>query len=168
MLRARHVTAALVSAGGSSVYGLGSPPARDAWEVKIQDPVDASKVALSVALKDASLSVAGGAEKSFAADGVTYTHIMDPRTGQPVQGMLSVAVVTPSATAGDALDDAFFVLGTAASEEYLRRLRNVDVWFFLPAANRSWRVIHKQRGSDDAREIVPCHGRAPVRARASS
>jgi FAD:protein FMN transferase len=146
LLRARHVTAALVSAGGSSVYGLGSPPARDAWEVKIQDPVDASKVAQSVALKDASLSVAGGAEKSFAADGVTYTHIMDPRTGQPVQGMLSVAVVTPSATAGDALDDAFFVLGTAASEEYLHRLRNVDVWFFLPAANRSWRAVHKHAG----------------------
>jgi len=146
LLRARHVTAALVSAGGSSVYGLGSPPGRDAWEVKIQDPVDASKVALSVALKDASLSVAGSAEKSFTANGVTYTHIMDPRTGEPVQGMLSVAVVTPSATAGDALDDAFFVLGTAASEEYLRRLRNVDVWFFLPAANRPWRVIHKQAG----------------------
>ena len=146
LLRARHVTAALVSAGGSSIYGLGSPPARDAWEVTIQDPLDASKVALSVALKDASLSVAGSAEKSFAADGVTYTHIMDPRTGQPVQGMLSVAVVTPSATAGDALDDAFFVLGTAASEEYLRRLRKVDVWFFLPAANRSWRAVHKHSG----------------------
>ncbi len=69
-------------------------------------------MALSVALKDASLSVAGSAEKSFTANGVTYTHIMDPRTGEPVQGMLSVAVVTPSATAGDALDDAFFVLGT--------------------------------------------------------
>lgn len=146
LLRARHVAAALVSAGGSSVYGIGSPPGRGAWEVKIQDPVDGSKVALSVALKDASLSVAGRSERSFAANGVTYTHIMDPRTGQPVQGMLSVAVVTPSATAGDALDDAFFVLGTAASEEYLRRLRNVDVWFFLPAANRPWRVIHKHAG----------------------
>ena len=60
--------------------------------------------------------------------------------------MLSVAVVTPSATAGDALDDAFFVLGTAASAKYLRRLRDVDVWFFLPAPNRSWRVIQKHAG----------------------
>jgi FAD:protein FMN transferase len=147
LLRARHVTAALVSAGGSSVYGIGSPPGRGAWEVKIQDPVDASKVALSVALKDASLSVAGSSEKSFVANGVTYTHIMDPRTGQPVQGMLSVAVVTPSATAGDALDDAFFVLGTAASAKYLRRLRDVAVWFFLPAPNRSWSVVEKHAGS---------------------
>jgi len=146
LLRARHVTAALISAGGSSVYGLGSPPGRDAWSVKIQDPVDATKVALSVDLKDASLSVAGSAEKWFAAGGVMYTHIMDPRTGEPVQGMLSVAVVTPSATAGDAFDDAFFVLGTAASARYLRRLRNVDVWFFLPAPSRTWRVIHKHAG----------------------
>ena len=131
------VTAALVSAGGSSVYGLGSPPGRDAWEVKIQDPVDASKVALSVALKDASLSVAGSSEKSFAANGVTYTHIMDPRTGR--------------AGAGDAER-----CRRHAERDRRRRTRrcvlragngcigqvscvvcvNVDVWFFLPAANR--------------------------------
>jgi thiamine biosynthesis lipoprotein len=146
LLRQRRVSAALISAGGSSVYGLGAPPGREAWQVKVQDPVDATKTALSVSLKNRSLSIAGSSEKSFTANGVTYTHIMDPRTGQPVQGMLSVAVATPSATAGDALDDAFFVLGADGSTQYLKRLRDVEVWFFLPASDRPWTVIHKTGG----------------------
>ena len=36
---------------------------------------------------------------------------MDPRTGRPVQGVLTVAVLTGTGTAGDALDDGLFVLG---------------------------------------------------------
>ena len=40
LLRRRQIAAALISAGGSSVYGLGAPPGRDAWDVAIQDPID--------------------------------------------------------------------------------------------------------------------------------
>ena len=44
-------------------------------------------------------------ESLFEEDGVTYAHIMDPRTGRPVQGVLSVAVLSEEATRGDVLDD---------------------------------------------------------------
>ena len=81
-----EIAAALISAGGSSIYGLGAPPGRDGWDVAIQDPIDPRKTALTVRLKDRALSVAGSSEKSFEAGGVTYSHIMDPRTGRPVQG----------------------------------------------------------------------------------
>src|SRR5258708_26527715 len=108
LLRERRIAAALVSSGGSTIYGLGAPPGRNGWDVSIQDPVDSRKVALTVTLKDRALSVAGSSEKSFESGGVRYSHIMDPRTGRPVQGVLSVAVLASSGTAGDALDAAFF------------------------------------------------------------
>jgi thiamine biosynthesis lipoprotein len=130
LLRRRHIAAALISAGGSTIYGLGAPPGREAWEVEIQDPIDSRKTARTVHLKDRALSVAGSAEKSFEAGSVTYSHIMDPRTGKPAQGVLSVAVVTSSGTAGDALDNAFFVLGREASRNYLASLSDVEVFFF--------------------------------------
>ena len=57
---------------------------------------------------------------------------MDPRTGNPAQGVLSVAVLAQSGTAGDALDNAFFVLGPDASRSYLKQLSGTEVWFFLP------------------------------------
>ena len=115
LFRRRGVAAALISAGGSTIYGLGAPPGRAGWDVEIQDPIESGKTALTVQLKNRALSVSGSSEKSFEAGGVTYSHIMDPRTGWPVQGMLSVAVLAPTGTAGDALDNAFFVLGPNGS-----------------------------------------------------
>jgi thiamine biosynthesis lipoprotein len=142
LLRREHVAAALVSAGGSTIYGLGAPPGDSAWSVDVQDPIDPGRVALTVRLKDRALSVSGTYEKSFEKGGVTYAHIMDPRTARPVQGVLSVAVLADSGTAGDALDDAFFVQGVEASRTYLNRLAGTEAWFFLPAARGAWRMVH--------------------------
>jgi thiamine biosynthesis lipoprotein len=148
LLRQRHIAAALVSAGGSSIYGVGTPPGRDGWDVAIQDPIDPRKTALTVQLKDRALSVAGSSEKSFQAGGTTYSHIMDPRTGRPVQGVLSVAVLADSGTAGDALDDALFVLGPEGSRSYLYRLPGTEALFFLPTATRDWTLVRRRGGTN--------------------
>lgn len=136
LLKQRQIAAALISAGGSTIYGLGAPLGRDAWDVAIQDPIDLRKTALTVHLKDRALSVAGSSEKRFEAGGVTYSHIMDPRIGRPAQGVLSVAVLANSGTAGDALDNAFFVLGAEGTRTYLKQLPGTEVFFFLPASAR--------------------------------
>ena len=73
LLKRREVAAALISAGGSTIYGLGSPPAAAAWTITLQDPADSRKTAFTIALKDRALSVAGSSEKSFEADGVRCT-----------------------------------------------------------------------------------------------
>src|SRR5262249_53033331 len=106
LLRRRRIAAALVSSGGSTIYALGAPPGRDGWPIAIQDPIDSRKTAFTLHVKDRAVSVAGSSEKSFEAGGVTYSHIMDPHTGMPVQGMLSVVVLSRTGTEGDALDDA--------------------------------------------------------------
>ena len=137
LLRQRGVTAALVSAGGSTIYALGAPPGRDGWDVAIQDPVDARQIARTVALRDRALSIAGSAEKSFESGGVTYSHLMDPRSGRPAQGLLSVAVLAPTGTAGDALDNAFFVMGPERSQAYLKTLPGTDAFFFLPSSTQT-------------------------------
>src|SRR6185503_12013284 len=131
LLKARQIPAALVSAGGSTIYGLGAPPGRKGWDVTIQDPVDSRKAALTVTLKDRALSVSGTSEKSFESGGVRYSHIMDPRSGLPVQGVLSVAVLTSTGTAGDALDNAFFVMGPERSRAFLKTLPATEAMFFL-------------------------------------
>jgi len=158
LLRRRQIAAALISAGGSTIYALGAPPGADGWEVELQDPIDPRKIAFAIELKDRALSVAGSSEKAFEAGGVRYSHIMDPRTGRPVQGVLSVAVLTSSGTAGDALDNAFFVLGPERSRGYLNRLHDTEAMFFLPAfsalkserasagrpdASRGWTVVRQ-------------------------
>ena len=142
LLRERQIAAALVSSGGSTIYGLGAPPGRNGWDVMLQDPVDSRKTALTVTLKDRAVSVAGRSEKSFESGGVRYSHIMDPRTGWPVQGVLSVAVLTSTGTAGDALDDAFFVMGPERSRALSEDASgHGSVLFFLPDAKRGWKLV---------------------------
>ena len=100
-----------------------------------------SAAALTVSLRDRALSVAGGYERFFEKDGVTYSHIMDPRTGRPVQGVLSVAVLTTSATDGDALDDVLFVEGVSKAAEFLKLRRSTGALLFLPKAGGGWTLV---------------------------
>jgi thiamine biosynthesis lipoprotein len=145
VLRAHGVTAALVSAGGSTVYGLGTPPGQDGWEVELQDPVHAERAATTVRLRNRALSIAGRSEKWFEAGGVRYSHIMDPRTARPVQGILSVAILSDTGTAGDALDDACFVLGPAASRRLLGQNQGAEALFFMPQGSDGWTMVRAGR-----------------------
>ena len=117
VLRRQGVRTALVSSAGSSIYGLGAPPGDPAgWPVSIRDPRERASAAASTRLKDMSLSTSGGDEKFFWADGRTYSHIIDPRTGYPANGISSVSVLSPKALDSEAWTKPFFINGRAWTE----------------------------------------------------
>ena len=144
ILQTNNIRRALISAGGSTIYALGSPPESDAWDVNIQDPLDTRKIATTVKLNNQALSVSGSTERFFELNGKRYSHIMDPRTGRPVMNVLSVAVVTERGMAGDALDNAFYVLGVKKSKKLIERFwgANIEAFFFLPEKSKNWKMIH--------------------------
>lgn len=142
ILRENGVTAALVSSGTSSLYALGAPPGERGWRVNVRDPFEAGKVGDVVWLKNYSLSASGSYEKFFTLKGRTYAHIMDPRTGRPVENMLASAVLAPRTTQSDALSTAFFVLGPQASRRYLATYPNLAVNFYQPGpAQQTFRRV---------------------------
>jgi thiamine biosynthesis lipoprotein len=57
------------------------------------------------------MATSGSNIQFYRHEGRRYGHILDPRTGWPVDGMLSVTVLAPSAAVADALSTAFFVMG---------------------------------------------------------
>jgi FAD:protein FMN transferase len=112
VLRANGVTSALVSGGGSSIYGIGAPPDEPkGWYVEISDPKNERKTAAVVYLKNNSVSTSGNYEKFFFAEGRLYSHIMDPRTGYPSEGMLSVSVIAPRTLDSEIWAKPFYILG---------------------------------------------------------
>jgi len=144
LLKEQQIERAFVSAGGSTIYGLGAPPDSPGWEVKVQDPLaphDSKKSAATVLLKNQCLSVSGNYEKFFKVRGVTYSHIMDPRSGRPVENMLSVAVITQTGTDGDALDNAFYVQGVEKGKALLPLYPGLEVFFFLPDGSKGWKMV---------------------------
>ena len=79
--------------------------------MKIRDPKNSSRTVEELRLRDASLSTSGSYEKFFEAGGRVYSHIMDPRSGYPAQGVLAVSVVAPRTIDSEAWTKPFFILG---------------------------------------------------------
>jgi FAD:protein FMN transferase len=133
LLRENAVHAAFISAGGSTLYGLGAPPGTTGWPVEVPDPRTPGRVATTLLLHDTSLSTGACTEKFFIQNGHRYCHIFDPRTLTPVEGVLQSTVITPSATNSDALSTVVFVLPPEQSRALLRELRATQAILFLSA-----------------------------------
>lgn len=112
ILRREGVVSALINAGGSSMYGLGVPPDEPrGWKVVIRDPRNASAHVAELFLKNQSMATSGSYEKFFTVGRKLYSHIMDPRTGYPAQGMFSASVLAPSATDSEAWTKPVYIQG---------------------------------------------------------
>jgi FAD:protein FMN transferase len=112
VLKREGVDAALVSASGSSIYGLGAPPDDlRGWPITIRTPSDPEEAAATVFLRNMSLSTSGSYEKFFWAEGRTYSHILDPRTGYPAHGTSSVSVLAARTLDSEAWTKPFFING---------------------------------------------------------
>lgn len=125
VLRERGVTAALIDAGGN-FYGIGAPEHRESWRIGIRHPLRRDAILADMPLRDAGIATSGGYENYFEAEGKRYVHIFDPRTGYPVEGMLSASVIAPTATAADALSTATFVLGVEKSLALIAALPDTE------------------------------------------
>ena len=134
VLREAGIGTALISAGTSTVYGMGAPPNSEGWPVTVMDPRVAGRVASVILLRDMSLSSGACTQKFFIKDGHRYCHIFDPRTMHPVEGVLQTTVVSPSATDSDALSTVVFVLSAAESREVLGRFSTARSLIFREAA----------------------------------
>lgn len=118
ILRREGARAAFISAGGSSIFALGAPPGENGWPVKLADARHPGLTAATVCLRNESLSTSGSYERFFVADGKRWSHIMDPRTGDPAGGMLSVSVIAPKAIDSEAWAKPYFILGRAWAEQH--------------------------------------------------
>ncbi|MBI4903859.1 MAG: FAD:protein FMN transferase [Acidobacteria bacterium] len=121
VLKAEKIPAALISAGSSSIYALGAPPNEKGWKVSIRHPRNLKKSVAEIELKDMSLSTSGTSEKFFRAEGKLYSHIMDPRTGFPAQGMLSVSIVAPRTLDSEAWTKPVFINGRQWTARHLQQ-----------------------------------------------
>jgi thiamine biosynthesis lipoprotein len=116
LMRARGVAHALISAGGSSAVALGGRG--EGWTVDIRSRQVASGKLARLRLRDGALATSGAGEQFFEVDGKRYGHVIDPRTGWPASGVLSVSVVTAEGALSDALSTAFLVGGLDVARRY--------------------------------------------------
>jgi thiamine biosynthesis lipoprotein len=120
ILKASGVTSAFISSGSSSICAIGSPPGQKAWPVDISDPLDRYHKLERIDLKDSSISTSACREKTFESGGKTYCHIMDPRIGRPIEGLISATIITNSGVEAEAFSKAVMVMGIDKARQFLK------------------------------------------------
>jgi FAD:protein FMN transferase len=139
----------LTHGGRSSIYAHGTHAGHDGWPIGLRNPLMPDKPFATLLLKDAALGTSGTAVQWFRHEGKRYGHILDPRTGWPVETLLSVSVIAPDAALADALSTAFFVLGVEKSLECCDNLpASVGAIFFpLPKQGQTLEpILHNVSG----------------------
>ena len=116
VLCASGVKHALLSAGGSSIVALGG--GGDGWLVDVVSPLRPGQPIATLLLRNAALGTSGAGEQFVVQDGRRYGHVIDPRSGWPVDGTLSASVVASDAARADALSTAFLVGGLDLAKRY--------------------------------------------------
>lgn len=149
ILNASRVEHWLIHGGKSSALVRGGHAGHDGWPVALQNPLLPDRPYGTLLLKDAALSTSGTAVQWFRHAGKRYGHVLDPRTGWPVDAMLSVSVIAPQAALSDALSTAFFVLGVENALACCDNFPEVGVILFpYPADGRTLQPILRGVAAD--------------------
>ncbi len=130
LLEQSDATAALLSLGGN-IQTYGTKPDGTPWTIGIADPQQPEQAIASVSVTGTkALVTSGGYQRYFEADGVTYHHIIDPKTGRPAEsGLASVTILADNATMADAYSTALFVMGLEDAVDFWRAEQSFEAVF---------------------------------------
>lgn len=132
ILRERGIANALVNIGGN-VMALGKHGGRP-WVIGIQHPRRPGPIAVMELHDGEAIGTSGDYQRYFELDGKRYCHVIDPRTGYPVQGVQAVSILTRGDHAGlhsDAYSKPLFIAGAqgwqkAAKDMHLDEAMLID------------------------------------------
>ena len=112
LMEAKGIKAGIVNASGD-LTTWGSKPDGSSWRIGITNPFDEAKFIVVIPLKREAVTTSGSYEKFVEFNGQRYSHIINPKTGYPATGLISVSVFGPSAEIANGISTAMMVLGEA-------------------------------------------------------
>lgn len=125
LLISKGVVSGIINASGD-MNTWGKQPDGSEWKVAITNPMDKNKVFALLPITNGAVVTSGNYEKYVSFNGVRYTHIIDPRTGYPATGIISVTVFAPKAELADALATSVFVMGKEVGLNRIEQLPKVE------------------------------------------
>jgi thiamine biosynthesis lipoprotein len=154
-VREAGVHDALVDLSGN-MLAMGRPSGRDAWTIGIRDPRDRIPFFAKVPLADGGAVATSGKYEQFVTEGgKEYGHILDPLTGMPSEGLISVTVFTRSAMWSDAWDTPLFVLGPGRARALVGRRDDLEVVIVQPGREGQPDTAWVSRGLENRFRLEP-------------
>jgi thiamine biosynthesis lipoprotein len=121
VLKKKGIRSALVAAGGT-ICAIGRKADGSEWKVAVRHPRKEDDFMTFVPLCNASISTSGDYERFYKKNGRRKGHIIDPRTGNPVERMQSVSVIAATGLESDLLSTTLFVLGPEKGTKLMNSL----------------------------------------------
>ncbi|MCD6179791.1 MAG: FAD:protein FMN transferase [Bacteroidales bacterium] len=125
LLISKGVRAGIINASGD-MNTWGRQANGEEWRAAITNPLDKHKVFALLPISNGALVTSGNYEKYVIFNGKRYTHIINPKTGYPSSGILSVSVFAPKAELADALATSVFVMGKEVGLNRINQLPKVE------------------------------------------
>jgi thiamine biosynthesis lipoprotein len=116
-----------IHGGHSSILARGDHNQTGGWPIGMGNPLFTQRRLGTVLMRNQAMSTSGSNIQFYRHGGRRFGHILDPRTGWPVEGPLSVTVFAPNAALADALSTAFYVIGEEGARAYCDRSSDVGV-----------------------------------------
>lgn len=125
LLQSKGVIAGIINASGD-MNTWGKQSNGEEWKVAIANPLDKTKSYGLLPITNGAVVTSGNYEKYVEFNSKRYTHIIDPRTGMPSSGIISVTVFAPKAELADALATSVFVMGKDVGISRINQLPKVE------------------------------------------
>ena len=141
VLQVHGIDRALVELGGDLALCDRSEDPRP-FTIGIRHPLGGGRLLGRLQIADGGVVTSGSAERFVEIDGERYGHIVDPRTGYPVAGVLSATVMAPTSVEADAAATALMVLGPEAGLELVAADPDLEAVLAVidPSAPEGFRV----------------------------
>jgi thiamine biosynthesis lipoprotein len=137
ILRERGIDDALLDFGQSSIRALGRPADAPGWRLLARGADDDLLGVLT--LSDRALSVSGSLGQWVEIGGRRYGHVLDPRSGQPLERRRQALVVAPDAALAEALSKAVLVLGEGEGLALVAAQAGCEA-LLAEAGGKTWRT----------------------------
>jgi thiamine biosynthesis lipoprotein len=121
LLKKRGIHNAIVAVAGD-IRVIGHRPDGSPWRIGVQHPREKDKILAVLDLSDKYISTSGDYERYKIVQKKRYHHIIDPRTGEPSEGMESVTVIGDEGAIADPLTTALFIFGTERGMKIVKSL----------------------------------------------
>jgi thiamine biosynthesis lipoprotein len=126
VLKQGGLSAGLVNAGGD-IRGFGSPEGGRDWQVGLQHPLREDELLSVLKLYLPAITTSGNYESFFTYRGDKLAHIIDPKSGRPVEDVLSVSVLTDKAIRADGLSTGAFSQTPERALETVEELDDTEI-----------------------------------------
>ncbi len=107
---------------GGNICSRGVSRKRQPWVIGVRNPRDRSEIIEQIVLDNEATATSGDYERYFIDEGIRYSHILNPRTGYPVQGVIAVTVVAATGVLADAASTIMFLTPRGEREDMFKKI----------------------------------------------